>query len=132
MMPGELILVVEDNDKNMKLVRDVLGFNGYQIAEATTAEEGIEIARDRHPALILMDIELPGMDGIAALQRLREDPSTRGIPAIAITASAMSGDRQKILKAGFDGYQPKPLRVREFVEEVRRILQSGSHKNGES
>ena len=129
-MSGELILIVEDNEKNMKLVRDVLAFNGYETVEATTAEEGIEIARAKRPALILMDIQLPGMDGVAALESLRAEPVTKGIPAIAITASAMSGDQQRILKAGFDGYQAKPIRVREFVEEVRRILGSDSQTKG--
>ncbi len=123
-MANELILIVEDNEKNLKLVRDVLAFKGYQTVEATTAEEGIQIARERQPALILMDIQLPGMDGMSALRILRADPSTAGIPTIAVTALAMSSERQKILDAGFDGYQSKPIRIKEFVDEVQRTLHS--------
>ena len=121
-MAGELILIVEDNEKNRKLVRDVLQFRGYQTIETETAEEGIELAQVRHPALILMDIQLPGIDGITALGRLRGDPATRAIPVIAVTASAMTHDRQKIMAAGFDGYQSKPIRVSEFLEVVRAML----------
>ena len=121
-MSGELILIVEDNEKNRKLVRDVLQFKGYQTVEATTAEEGLEIARGHKPALILMDIQLPGMDGLAALAQLRADPTTRMIPVIAVTASAMPNDIQKIQEAGFDTYQTKPIRVKDFTETVRMIL----------
>ena len=123
-MEKQSILVVEDNEKNLKLVRDVLTFNGYQILEATTAEEGLQVAHSHQPELVLMDIELPGMDGITALQHLRADPATKKIPVVAVTASAMLGDRRKILEAGFDGYQPKPIRLREFVDEIKRILGS--------
>jgi CheY-like chemotaxis protein len=121
-MAGELILIVEDNEKNRKLVRDVLQFRGYQTIETETAEEGIQMAQNQQPALILMDIQLPGIDGITALGRLRGDPATRAIPVIAVTASAMTHDRQKIMAAGFDGYQTKPIRVNEFLEIVRRTL----------
>ena len=121
-MASELILVVEDNDKNRKLVRDVLTFKGYQIVEAETGEDGVRIARERQPRLVLMDIQLPGIDGIETLRRLRADDLTRGIPVIAVTASAMDRDRQKILAAGFDGYQSKPLNVREFIGAVEAIL----------
>ena len=110
-MAGELILIVEDNERNRKLVRDVLQFKGYRTIETETAEEGIRLARERRPALILMDIQLPGMDGIAALGHLRADPLTRAIPVMAVTASAMTHDRQKIMAAGFDGYQSKPISV---------------------
>src|SRR5215813_9965836 len=103
-MGGELILIVEDNEKNRKLERDVLQFHGYKTAEAETAEEGLRIALASLPALILMDIELPGMNGIQALGHLRNDPRTRSIPVVAVTASAMAHDRQKIMAAGFDGY----------------------------
>ena len=102
-MAGELILIVEDNEKNRKLERDILQFHGYRTAEATTAEEGIRAAGAAPPALILMDIHLPGMDGIEALRHLRADPRTRGIPVVAVTASVMTHDRQNILAAGFDG-----------------------------
>jgi len=115
---NELILIVEDNEKNRKLERDVLQFKGYRIIETDTAEEGIRLARDHQPALILMDFHLPGMNGIEALGRLRGEPATRGIPVLAVTASAMTEDKQKILAAGFDGLQTKPIRVKDFVQAV--------------
>jgi CheY-like chemotaxis protein len=121
-MAGELILVVEDNDKNRKLVRDVLTAKGYRLVEAETGEDGVRLAQEQHPALVLMDIQLPGIDGIEALRRLRADPATAGIPVIAVTASAMTQDRQKILAAGFDAYQSKPLSIRPFVDLVREVL----------
>ncbi len=121
-MANELILIVEDNEKNRKLVRDVLQFRGYQTLEAETAEEGIRLAQESRPALILMDIQLPGMNGIEALGRLRADPKTKKIPVIAVTASAMTHDRQKIMAAGFDGYQSKPINVKEFLAAVREML----------
>lgn len=128
-MVDELVLIVEDNEKNLKLVRDVLQYNGYRTVETATAEEAIEIAQTELPNLILMDIQLPGMDGISAFKILRANPQTAGIPVIAVTASAMSVDRAKILQAGFDGYQAKPIHVREFVEEVRRVLHQPSSRN---
>lgn len=121
-MAGELILIIEDNEKNLKLVRDVLQFHGYRIVEAMTAEEGLEIARAQQPALVLMDIQLPGMDGITALRHLRAGPLTRKIPVMAVTASAMALDRQQIMAAGFNGYTAKPIQIRGFTEEVRTIL----------
>jgi two-component system, cell cycle response regulator DivK len=121
-MAGELILIVEDNEKNRKLERDVLQFHGYRTAEAESAEDGLRLARESEPALILMDIQLPGMNGIQALGQLRADPQTRSIPVIAVTASAMTQDRQKIMSAGFDGYQSKPINVKEFVAAVRQML----------
>jgi two-component system, cell cycle response regulator DivK len=127
-MAGELILIVEDNEKNRKLIRDVLQVKGYQTLETETAEEGHKLAVENHPALILMDIQLPGIDGITALKQLRADPITKTIPAIAITASAMSYNRQAMLAEGFDGYQSKPISVKEFLEEVRRVLNSDQDK----
>ena len=121
-MAGELILIVEDNEKNRRLVRDVLQFKGYQTIESETGEEGVELARSRQPALVLMDIQLPGIDGITALKRLRDDPATRGIRVIAVTASAMTQDRQTIMAAGFDGYQSKPINVKDFLEAVQEML----------
>jgi len=118
-MAGELILIVEDNEKNRKLERDVLQFHGYQTIEADTAEEGIRLAQATPPALVLMDIQLPGMNGIEALHHLRADPRTRAIPVIAVTASVMTQDRQNIIAAGFDGYQAKPIEVSQFVAAVR-------------
>jgi two-component system cell cycle response regulator DivK len=131
-MAGELILIVEDNEKNRKLERDVLQFHGYQTAEAETAEEGIRLALAAPPALILMDIQLPGMSGIEALGQLRGEPRTRGIPVIAVTASAMTHDRQKIMAAGFDGYQSKPINVREFAAAVRQMLDRAASARGRS
>jgi two-component system, cell cycle response regulator DivK len=99
---NELILVVEDNDKSRKLVRDVLTFKGYEVVEAETGEEGVRLAQARPPSLVLMDIRLPGIDGIEALRRLRAELTTRGIPVMAMTASVMTAERQTILGAGFD------------------------------
>jgi two-component system, cell cycle response regulator DivK len=121
-MAGELILIVEDNEKNRRLVRDVLQFKGYQTIETETGEEGVELARTRRPALVLMDIQLPGMDGITALKLLRQDPATREIRVMAVTASAMTQDRQTILAAGFDAYQSKPINVKGFLEAVQELL----------
>ncbi len=121
-MANELILVVEDNDKNRKLVRDVLTFKGYEIIEAETGEEGVHLAQERHPSLILMDIRLPGIDGIEALRQLRAEEATREIPIMAMTASVMTADRQKITDAGFDAFQSKPLKVSDFVAAVERLL----------
>ena len=121
-MAGELILIVEDNEKNRKLVRDVLAFKGYRLAEAETGEEGVRLARELRPALILMDIQLPGISGIEALTQIRADDSTRAIPVMAVTASAMSTDRSKIIAAGFDGYQSKPINVKGFLEAVQAVL----------
>ena len=123
-MAGELILIIEDNEENRKLIRDVLQVKGYQTLETETAEEGHNLAVRNHPALILMDIQLPGMDGITALKQLRADPITKTIPVIAVTASAMSYNRQAMLAEGFDGYQSKPISVKDFLEEVRRVLNS--------
>ena len=116
------VLIVEDNDKNRKLVRDVLSFKGYEILEAETGEDGVRLALERRPQLILMDIQLPGIDGIEAFRRIRADENTRDIPIVAVTASAMDRDRQQIVAAGFDGYQSKPLNVKEFMAAVEAIL----------
>lgn len=121
-MAGALILVVEDNEKNRKLVRDVLKHKGYDVIESETGEDGVRLARERRPRLILMDIQLPGIDGIEALRRLRADETTRAIPVIAVTASALDRDRQKIMAAGFDGYQEKPLNVKAFMAAVEAVF----------
>jgi len=117
-MANELILIVEDNDKNRKLARDVLQVKGYQTMDTDNAEDGIRLARERGPALILMDLHLPGISGIEALERLRSDPGTKRIPVIAVTASAMTEDNRKIIAAGFDGLQTKPIHVKDFVRAV--------------
>jgi CheY-like chemotaxis protein len=121
-MANELVLIVEDNDKNRKLARDVLQAKGYRTADTDNAEDGIRLARERRPALILMDLHLPGIDGIEALKRLRGDPQTRAIPVIAVTASAMTEDKQKIVGAGFDGLQTKPIHVNDFVQAVAEAI----------
>ena len=121
-MAGELILIVEDNENNRMLVRDVLESRGYQTVETDSGEEGVRLARASKPALILMDIQLPGMNGMEALRLLRADAATRDIPVMAVTASAMTQDRHKIMATGFDAYQSKPINVREFVEAVRSLL----------
>jgi two-component system cell cycle response regulator DivK len=123
-MSGELILIIEDNEKNRKLVRDVLQVKGYKTVESETAEKGIELAIEKSPSLILMDIQLPGIDGITALKRLRSDAKTKNIPVIAITASAMTYNRVTMLAEGFDGYQTKPISVKDFLDEVRTCLDS--------
>ena len=122
-MAGELILIVEDNEKNRKLVRDVLQVKGYKTIETETGEEGIRMAQESQPALILMDIQLPGMNGIAALKHLRADPNTKNIPVIAVTASAMTHKRETMLVEGFAGYQNKPISIKDFLAEVERVLE---------
>jgi two-component system cell cycle response regulator DivK len=121
-----LILIIEDNDKNLKLVRDVLQAGGYATLEAGTAEDGIELARQHKPHLILMDIQLPGMSGIEALRVLRGDASTAAIPVFAVTASVMQHDRKLITEAGFDAYVGKPINLREFRDAVRRVLEGAA------
>ena len=125
-MANELILIVEDNPKNLKLVRDTLQVKGYQTMETETGEQGVRLARERRPALILMDIQLPGINGVEALHQLRADPITSGIPVIAVTASVMPQDRTRILAAGFNGFQGKPISVRELLATVREILDKRS------
>ena len=118
-MAGERVLVVEDNDKSMKLVRDVLQASGYGTLGARTGELAVELALLHEPALVLMDLQLPGIDGVEALEQLRQDARTSSIPVLALTAQAMSGDRERFLEAGFDGYLSKPVDVAELLEAVR-------------
>ena len=120
-----LILIVEDNPRNMKLVRDVLQVKGHSTLEATTGEDGIVLAKERMPDLVLMDIQLPGMNGIQALGQLRAEPATARIPVIAVTASVMQQDRKLITEAGFDGYIGKPINLAEFLETVNAHLAKG-------
>ncbi len=117
-MAGERVLVVEDNEKNMKLVRDVLQATGYSTLEATTGEDAVELAALHTPALVLMDVHLPGIDGVEALARLRRDERTASIPVLALTAQAMHGDRERFLDAGFTGYLSKPVDVAELLRTV--------------
>ncbi|HET9121535.1 MAG TPA: response regulator [Solirubrobacterales bacterium] len=119
---AELILIVEDNAKNMKLVRDVLEQSGFRTLESGTAEEALELVMSNRPDLILMDIELPEMDGFEAVGRLKGDPDTATIPVCAVTAFAMNDDRERCLRAGFDGYLSKPINVAEFPSQVRELL----------
>ena len=118
-----LILIVEDNEKNLKLVRDVLQVKGFSTLEAGTAEDGIKLARESKPDLILMDIHLPGMSGIEALKVLRAEAATAAIPVIAVTASVMQQDRKQITEAGFDAYVGKPINLKEFLDAVRAALE---------
>ena len=116
------ILIVEDNEKSLKLVRDVLRYKGYRTLEATTGNEGVRLAREAKPDLILMDIQLPDLDGISALRQLRADATLAGTPIIAISASVMPDEKQKIVASGFDGYITKPINVKQFIETVERHL----------
>jgi CheY-like chemotaxis protein len=119
-MTGDRILVVEDNEKNMKLFRDVLVAMGYRTLEATRGGEAVDMASEHTPDLVLMDIQLPDLDGVQALHRLRGDARTATIPIVALTAQAMRGDRERFLAAGFDGYVSKPVNVRDLIETVRQ------------
>jgi two-component system cell cycle response regulator DivK len=123
---NELILIIEDNEKNRRLCRDVLQVKGYKTIESETAEEGLKLALEQAPALILMDIQLPGMDGITAMKQLKADPNTQSIPIIAITASAMTNNRTTMLAEGFDGYQTKPITLKDFLAEIERVLAAGA------
>ena len=118
-----LILIVEDNDKNLKLARDILQARGYETAEAGNGEDGVRIAGEIMPDAILMDIHLPGISGVEALRLLRANPATTGIPVIAVTASVMEQDRTRIMAAGFDAYIAKPISLKQFFETVRAALE---------
>ena len=121
-----VILVVEDNERNLKLLRDVLEYAGYDVRVARTAEDGIAAAVKEPPDLVLMDLQLPGIDGMEALRRLRESPRTADIPVVAVTAQAMKHDRERVLEAGFNGYVEKPISVRAFPDQVRGFLSGGA------
>jgi two-component system cell cycle response regulator DivK len=120
---GHLVLIVEDNEKNLKLARDLLGVTGFRTLAAGTAEEGLVLARQHRPDLVLMDVRLPGMSGVEALAALRSDPATAGLTIVAFTASVTSAEQQQMATAGFDGFLAKPISVREFPEQVRRYCQ---------
>ncbi|MEP7228463.1 MAG: response regulator [Gemmatimonadales bacterium] len=119
------ILIVEDNALNLELATDLLAAEGYLISQAQSGEEGLRLAREAPPALILMDLRLPGIDGYAALRQLKEDPRTAHIPTVALTAQAMRGDKEAVLAAGFDGYISKPIDIRTFSQTVARVLAKG-------
>jgi two-component system cell cycle response regulator DivK len=119
-MAGEHILVIEDNEKNMRLVRDVLRASGYRTLEAATGRQGVKLAVEHRPDLVLMDIQLPDIDGVEALRRLRADERTAPVPVLALTAQAMEGDRERFLAAGFDGYLSKPVNIADLMATVKR------------
>ena len=121
-MDPALILIVEDDAESRMLIHDVLVYHRYRVLEAESAEAGLVLARQNDPALILMDVRLPGIDGYEALSALRRDPATRGIPVVAVTASAMSDDRRRMAEAGFDGYHGKPIDIARLVTEVDAML----------
>ena len=125
-MANELILIIEDDPNSRKLVRDVLQVKGYQTIESETAEEGIRLAQEKHPALILMDIQLPGISGIEALKVLRADSKTQSIPVIAVTASIMNQQQSLITDAGFDAFEGKPISVAMLLKKVRGLLDRAS------
>jgi two-component system cell cycle response regulator DivK len=124
-MSGHRILVVEDNPLNLKLVRDVLTASGYEVVEAQTGEAGVSLAADCAPDLVLMDLQLPGIDGYEALRLIREDPRIGEVPIVALTAFAMREDRERTARAGFDGYLSKPISVRELPAQVGDFLSNG-------
>jgi two-component system, cell cycle response regulator DivK len=119
-----LVLIVEDNEKNMKLARDVLQAKGYSTVEAVTGEEGVKLAKERKPDLVLMDIQLPGISGIEAFKQIRGNASTKGIPVIALTASVTPTDRTAISAAGFDAFLAKPINLKEFIDTVKRLVEN--------
>ena len=119
------ILIVEDNEKNMKLVRDILRHNGHATIEAQTGGEGVRLASEKKPDLILMDIQLPDIDGIEALRRIRQDAALDAVAVIAVSASVMPDDQQKIVTSGFDAFVTKPINLKQFLETVKRFLTLG-------
>jgi two-component system, cell cycle response regulator DivK len=121
-MANELILIVEDNEKNMKLLRDVLQFKGYRTIETEMGEDAVTLAMQHKPDLILMDYQLPGIDGIEAFHRIRNASATAHIPIVAVTASAMPEEAKKMKEAGFDGFLTKPINVKSFIETVERFI----------
>ena len=129
-MANESILVIEDNEKNRKLVRDVLNFRGYRVVEAVTAEDGLKLAEESPPDLVVMDIHLPGMNGIEALGELRAKEATRAIPVLAFTASVMPQDRHTITSAGFDGFLSKPIAIKELGDTIAGTLAARGGKVG--
>jgi len=127
-MANELILIVEDNEKNRKLVRDLLQYKGYRTLEAETGEDGVALALAHKPDLVLLDYQLPGINGIETFRRIRGDASTASIPVIAVTASAMPEDARRMMDAGFDGFQTKPFNVKAFTQAVADMLSAKGAK----
>lgn len=121
-MANETVLVIEDNEMNMKLARSLLQIGKYSVLEAVDAEVGIQLAREHHPDLILMDIQLPGMDGLSATREIKNDPAMKDISIVALTSYAMQGDEEKARDAGCAGYISKPIDTRSFLETVGKFL----------
>ena len=119
------ILIVEDNERNMKLVRDILQHHGHTVVEATTGNDGVRLANARAPDLVLMDIQLPDIDGITALARIRENPALDAVPVLAVSASVMPDEQHKIVSSGFDAYLTKPISLKPFLATVARYLTDG-------
>jgi len=126
------ILVVEDNPLNLKLIRAVLQFAGYDVIEAQSGEEGLDVAQQDPPDLVLMDLQLPGIDGTETLRRLRQGSLRRDVPVVAVTAFAMAEDRERAALAGFDGYVEKPISVRDLPGQIEAFLTGASEATGES
>lgn len=130
-MSGELILIVEDDADSRTLVRDILNYNGFRTVESESAEHGLRLAEEHLPSLILMDIHLPGMSGIEALNELRATSRTNGIPVVAVTASVLSEQQENVMKAGFDAFERKPLVLKGFIERIRALLSAAGRDGGE-
>jgi len=130
-MSGEPILIVDDNATNMKLVRILLASEGYDVRTAADAEEALNVLKEFYPRLILMDVQLPGIDGLELTRRLKSDPATQDIMILGLTAYAMKGDKERILAAGCDGYIPKPIDTRTLPELVAGYLQPMEGKKAE-
>jgi len=120
------VLIIEDNEKNMKLARDVLQAKGYKTLEATSGEDGVKLARQHVPDLVLMDIQLPGINGIDAFKQIRADAKTARVPVVALTASVTPTDRSAINAAGFDAFVSKPINLKEFLDTVKRVVERGA------
>ena len=123
-----VILIVEDNEKNMKLVRDILQHKGHATLEAVTGGEGVRLAVEQRPDLVLMDIQLPDIDGIAALRLIRENAALDAVPVIAVSASVMPDDQHKIVTSGFDAFVTKPINLKAFLDTVQRFLTEGRRR----
>jgi len=121
-MSAKTILIVDDNQKNLKLIRDILQFKGFATVEAADGETAVELAKSNQPSLILMDVQLPGMDGRTAMKAIKANERTRNIPVVALTALAMRGTREELLADGFDDYISKPIEIKEVLKLVQKFL----------
>jgi len=130
-MSGEPILIVDDNATNMKLARILLASEGYDVRTAADAEEALNVLKEFYPRLILMDVQLPGIDGLELTRRLKSDPATQDIMILGLTAYAMKGDKERIVAAGCDGYVPKPIDTRTLAQLVRKYLEPAERKKAE-